>query len=62
MNKKIIKVNDDRYMILGTVSVESGYIPDQLKNMWTLADTVLKNGSEYFVCSKVIEAEFDEIN
>ena len=25
MNKKIIKVNDDRYMILGTVSVDSGY-------------------------------------
>jgi hypothetical protein len=50
------------YIILGTVSVESGYVPNQLKNMWTLADAVLKNGSEYFVCSKVIEAEFEEIN
>jgi hypothetical protein len=30
--------------------------------MWTLADAVLRNGNEYFICSKIIEADFDEIN
>jgi len=29
--------------------------------MYTLADTVLRNGKEYFICMKVIEAEFDDI-
>ena len=32
MNKKIIKVNDDRYVILGTVSVDSGYKTEELKS------------------------------
>ena len=62
MNKKIITINDDRYMILGTVSVDSGYSTDQLKEMWALADTVLKNGNQYYICSKIIEAEFEELN
>tara|TARA_B100001094_G_scaffold119946_1_gene115630 strand:+ start:2076 stop:2207 length:132 start_codon:yes stop_codon:yes gene_type:complete len=41
---------------------DSGYTPNQLKKMWTLADAVLRNGNEYFICSKIIEADFDEIN
>ena len=49
------------YAVLGTVSVGSGYSPDELKGMWTLADTVLKNGDMYYVCMKLIEAEFEEI-
>ena len=60
MNKKIIKVNDDRYMILGTVLVDSGYNTEELKSMWRLADTVLRNGNQYYVCSKIIDAEFFE--
>ena len=58
---KIISANDDRYVVLGTVSVETGYTTQQLKDMYTLADTVLRNGKEYFICMKVIEAEFDDI-
>ena len=58
----MLNVKDTLYIILGTVSADAGYNTDQLKNMWSLADTVLKNGSEYYVCSKVIEAEFNEIN
>ena len=41
------------------VSVSSGYSPEQLKGMWTNADTILRNGEEYYICSKLIEAEFD---
>jgi len=50
------------YIILGTVLADSGYTPDQLKKMWNLADAVLRNGNEYFICSKIIEAEFTDIN
>ena len=60
MNKKIIKVNDDRYMILGTVLVDSGYNTEELKSMWRLADAVLRNGNEYYICNKIINAEFIE--
>ena len=60
MNKKIIKVNDDRYVILGTVSVDSGYKTEELKSMWRLADAVLRNGDLYYICSKTINAEFIE--
>ena len=29
--------------------------------MWTLADTVLRNGDTYYICMKLIEVEFEEI-
>ena len=41
-------------MILGTVSVDSGYKTEELKSMWRLADAVLRNGNEYYVCYKII--------
>jgi hypothetical protein len=58
---KFIDVGKDKYVVLGTVSVSSGYTPDQLKTMWALADTVLKNGGMHYVCMKCIEAEFEMI-
>tara|TARA_S200000501_G_C20375419_1_gene548084 strand:+ start:73 stop:252 length:180 start_codon:yes stop_codon:yes gene_type:complete len=58
---RFISVNKDRYVVLGTVSVETGYTTQQLKDMYTLADTVLRNGREYFICMKIIEAEFDDL-
>ena len=54
MNKKIITINDDRYMVLGTVSVDSGYKTEELKSMWRLADAVLRNGNEYYVVIKLL--------
>ena len=60
--QKRINVNDDVFVVLGTVSVNSGYTPDQLKSMWTLADTVLRNNNQYNVCMKCQEAEFEDIN
>ena len=59
--KKIIAINDDCYMILGTVSVDCGKTTQELKSRYTLADTVLRNGGEYYICMKLIEAEFEEI-
>ena len=63
---KIISANDNRYVVLGTVSVENvttlAETPRELKKLYTLADTVLRNGDIYFICNKIIEAEWKEVN
>ena len=48
-------------MILGKVSVETQYTSDQLKSQYRLADTILRNGNDFYICMKLIEAEFYEI-
>ena len=61
-SSKIIHTNNSVYIVLGTVSADSGFSTEQMKNMWRLADTVLKNGAnnkEFFVCMKCQEAEFE---
>ena len=61
MKDKIIYVKNVAYLVLETVSTSTGYSTDQLKQMWALADTVLKNGNMFYICSKLIEAEFEMI-
>ena len=58
---KIITVGDDGYIVLGRVSVNTSYDGDQLKSQWRLADTILRNQNELFICMKLIEAEFKDI-
>ena len=41
--------------------MSSGYSPEELKGMWTLADTVLRNGDTYYICMKLIDIEFEDI-
>jgi hypothetical protein len=41
--------------------VSSGYSPEELKGMWTHADTVLRNGDTYYICMKLIDIEFEDI-
>ena len=60
--KKIININDEGYMILGTVSVDCGRTTAELKSQYALADTVLRNGDYFYACYKMIEAEFEELN
>ena len=59
--KKIIYVGDDGYMVLGTVSASTEFSNDELKQQYGLADTILRNGEDLYVCSKLIEAEWEEI-
>mgnify|MGYP003302379274 FL=1 len=59
--KKIITINDESYMILGTASVDCGWTTEELKSQYSLADAVLRNGNEYYICSKLINAEWKEI-
>ena len=59
--KKIIYVGDDGYMVLGTVSASTEFSNDELKQQYGLADTILRNGDNLYICSKLIIAEFEEI-
>ena len=57
---QIITVNEDRYLVLGTVPASSDYSPEDLKRDWN-ADTVLRNGNTLYLADKLIEAEFEDI-
>jgi len=58
---KIITVGDDGYIVLGKVSVNTNRSSDELKSQWRLADTILRNQNELYICMKIIEAEFNNI-
>ena len=59
---KRIAVNDDLYVICGTVLAEKVTISmDDLNKQYSLADTVLRNGDTYYICQKIIDAEFEDI-
>ena len=58
---KIITVGDEGYIILGRVSVNTSYDTDQLKSQWRLADTILRNQNEFYICMKIIDVEFTMI-
>ena len=58
---KIITVGDDGYIVLGKVSVNTSYSTEELKSQWRLADTILRNQNELYICMKMIEAEFNDI-
>ena len=60
---QIINVNDDRYVVQGTVSAHkvTDITTDQLKDRYRLADTVLRNGDTFYICMKIIDAEFNDV-
>ena len=60
---QIINVNDDRYIVCGTVSAQkvTHITTDELKSQYSLADTVLRNGDVFYICMKTIDAEFEDI-
>ena len=58
---KIITLGDDGYIVLGKVSVNTSYDTDQLKSQWRLADTILRNQNEFYICMKIIDVEFEMI-
>ena len=49
-------------MVLGTVSASTEFSNDELKQQYGLADTILRNGNDLYICMKLIEAEWDEID
>ena len=63
---RIISANNDRYVVLGTVLAkkvtELVNAPQELKKLYNLADAVLLNGDTYYICNKIIDAEWKEVN
>ena len=59
---QIINVNDDRYVVCGTVSAHkvTDITTDQLKDRYSLADAVLRNGDTLYICMKTIDVEFED--
>jgi len=60
---QIINVNDDKYVVRGSVLAQkvTHLSTEELKNQYSLADTVLRNGDSLYICMKVIDAEFKDI-
>ena len=60
---EIITVNDDKYVVRGTVSAHSviDISTEELKSQYSLADTVLRNGDTLYLCMKVLEVKFENI-
>jgi len=60
---KLITVNDEMYVIHGQVSADkvTNISTNDLKKQYSLADTVLRNGDTFYICMKVLNAEFQYI-
>jgi len=60
---KFITVNDDLYVICGTVLADkvTNISTNDLKKQYSLADAVLRNGDTFYICMKVIDVEFEDI-
>ena len=61
---KFITVNDGLYDIRGTLLADkvTNISTNELKKRYSLADTVLRNGDTFYICMKVIDVEFEDIN
>ncbi len=60
---KRIAVNDDLFVVCGTVLAEKVIIStEKLKLQYRLADTVLRNGDTLYICQKIDDAEFKDIS
>ena len=58
---QIVTIDGEGYIVLGKVSVNTSYDTDQLKSQWRLADTILRNQNEFYICMKIIDVEFTMI-
>ena len=59
---KLVTVNDDLYVICRMVLVEKVTTStEELKSQYRLADTVLRNGDSYYICQKINDIEFEDI-
>ena len=58
---QIVTVDGEGYIVLGVVSANTSYDTDQLKSQWRLADAVLRNNQELYICMKIIDVEFNDI-
>ena len=60
---QIIDIKDDKYVVRGAVSAQkvTHLSTEDLKNQYSLADTVLRNGDTLYVCMKTINVDYVEL-
>ena len=58
---QIVTIDGEGYIVLGKVSVNTSYSTEELKSQWRLADTILRNQNEFYICMKIIDVEFEMI-
>ena len=62
LNNKLVSIDDDRFYVLGKVLVDNcPYTTEDLKIMWGSADTILRNNEYYYICMKLIDVDYIEI-
>ena len=57
---KLIPLNGELYLLKGMVSVDTHFTTGELKKQYR-ADTVLRRGNEWYLVSKVIEADWEDL-
>jgi len=57
---QIININDQKYQVLAVRIAAKEPDTKLLKKQWN-ADTILKNGANYFICRNIIDADFTDI-
>ena len=58
LDDKLIDIGEDRFYVLGRVLVDNcRYTTEDLKVMWGLADTILRNDKVYYICMQLIDVE-----
>ena len=56
-----VSIGDKGYIVLGVVSVNTSFSTEELKSQWRLADTILRKDNDWYICMKIIDAEFFDI-
>ncbi len=55
---KLVHLGGKGYIVLGVVSVNTSFSTEELKSQWRLADTILRKDNDWYICMKIIDAEF----
>lgn len=63
---QIINVNNERYTPITILrppnGIDHGQWIEEIKGRYTLVDSVLKLGHDFYFCMKLIDVEYEEIN
>ena len=56
---RLVTVHNIMYRIITEVDPNKGYSPEQVKDQYSLADTILNSNGTYFIAMKIINAEYE---
>tara|TARA_B100001113_G_C20920994_1_gene540082 strand:+ start:602 stop:775 length:174 start_codon:yes stop_codon:yes gene_type:complete len=56
---RLVAINNVLYKIIQQVDQSKGYTAEQVKDQYTLADTILNSNGTMFVAMKIIDAEWE---